>query len=219
MASNLKRRALAPGARRRGALRRAGGPRRRARRRTSSSPSPRPPPPSSRACSSTCCRRSSKDTGIDVHVVARGHRPGARHGAARRRRRGVRARQGRRGEIPRRGLGREALRGHVQRFRARRAEVGPRAQVKGQATSSQALQRIEPAKAPFVSRGDKSGTNAAELRSWKAAGIDLAKEKGPWYKETRLGHGPDAQHRLGAWTPTRSPIAARGYRSRTAATS
>ena len=35
------------------------------------------------------------------------------------------------------------------------------------------LRRIEAAKAPFVSRGDKSGTHAAELRYWKAAGVDL----------------------------------------------
>ena len=33
---------------------------------------------------------------------------------------------------------------------------------------------------PFVSRGDKSGTHAAELRYWKAAGADLEKVKGPW---------------------------------------
>lgn len=53
-----------------------------------------------------------------------------------------------------------------------------------------ALQKIAKAKAPFVSRADKSGTHAAELRYWKAAGIDIGKAKGPWYKETGSGMGP-----------------------------
>jgi len=52
------------------------------------------------------------------------------------------------------------------------------------------LRRIETAKAPFVSRGDKSGTHAAELRYWKAAGVDLDKAKGPWYRDTGSGMGP-----------------------------
>jgi tungstate transport system substrate-binding protein len=42
----------------------------------------------------------------------------------------------------------------------------------------------------FVSRGDKSGTHAAELRYWKAAGVDLDKVKGPWYRDTGSGMGP-----------------------------
>lgn len=53
-----------------------------------------------------------------------------------------------------------------------------------------ALQKIREAKAPFVSRGDKSGTHAAELRYWKAAGVEISEEKGPWYKETGSGMGP-----------------------------
>lgn len=52
------------------------------------------------------------------------------------------------------------------------------------------LRRIETAKAPFVSRGDKSGTHAAELRYWKAAGVDLAAKKGAWYRDTGSGMGP-----------------------------
>ncbi len=52
------------------------------------------------------------------------------------------------------------------------------------------LRQIEAAKAPFVSRGDKSGTHAAELRYWKAAGIDITAAKGPWYKDTGSGMGP-----------------------------
>ncbi|MCK9380372.1 MAG: extracellular solute-binding protein [Sulfuritalea sp.] len=52
------------------------------------------------------------------------------------------------------------------------------------------LRRIEAAKAPFVSRGDKSGTHAAELRYWKLAGVDLDKAKGAWYRDTGSGMGP-----------------------------
>ncbi len=53
-----------------------------------------------------------------------------------------------------------------------------------------ALKKIESAKAPFVSRGDKSGTHAAELRYWKAAEIDPQTGKGTWYRETGSGMGP-----------------------------
>ncbi|HEY4139240.1 MAG TPA: extracellular solute-binding protein [Casimicrobiaceae bacterium] len=53
-----------------------------------------------------------------------------------------------------------------------------------------ALKKIEAAKAPFASRGDRSGTHAAELRYWKEAGIDLDKVKGPWYSDTGSGMGP-----------------------------
>jgi tungstate transport system substrate-binding protein len=53
-----------------------------------------------------------------------------------------------------------------------------------------ALQRVHEAKAPFVSRGDRSGTHFAELELWKAAAIDIAKEKGAWYRETGQGMGP-----------------------------
>lgn len=42
----------------------------------------------------------------------------------------------------------------------------------------------------FVSRGDKSGTHAAELRYWKSAGVDLDKEKGSWYRDSGMGMGP-----------------------------
>ncbi|WP_131111767.1 substrate-binding domain-containing protein [Sulfuricystis thermophila] len=52
-----------------------------------------------------------------------------------------------------------------------------------------ALRRIAAARAPFVSRGDKSGTHAAELRYWALAGIDLAQIKGPWYRDTGAGMG------------------------------
>ena len=71
--------------------------------------------------------------------------------------------------------------------------VGPKsdpAKIAGGKDVLEALKKIEAAKAPFVSRGDKSGTHAAELRYWKSAGVDIAGQKGPWYKETGSGMGP-----------------------------
>ena len=53
-----------------------------------------------------------------------------------------------------------------------------------------AFQKIRDAQAPFVSRGDKSGTHMAELRYWKDAGIDIASQRGSWYRETGSGMGP-----------------------------
>jgi tungstate transport system substrate-binding protein len=53
-----------------------------------------------------------------------------------------------------------------------------------------ALKKLEAAHAPFVSRGDKSGTHMAELDLWKSAGIDIDKSKGPWYRDTGQGMGP-----------------------------
>ena len=53
-----------------------------------------------------------------------------------------------------------------------------------------ALRKIYDARAAFVSRADKSGTHAAELRLWKLAGIDMPAGKGPWYRETGSGMGP-----------------------------
>ncbi|HWL79501.1 MAG TPA: extracellular solute-binding protein [Roseomonas sp.] len=53
-----------------------------------------------------------------------------------------------------------------------------------------ALQRVAEKKAPFVSRGDRSGTHAAELRLWKIAGIDPAQGQGTWYREIGQGMGP-----------------------------
>ncbi|MBP6530720.1 MAG: extracellular solute-binding protein [Burkholderiales bacterium] len=52
------------------------------------------------------------------------------------------------------------------------------------------LKAVYGAKAPFVSRGDKSGTHAAELRYWKQAGHDPATEKQSWYRDTGSGMGP-----------------------------
>ncbi len=53
-----------------------------------------------------------------------------------------------------------------------------------------AFKKIAAAQAPFVSRADKSGTNAAELRLWKIAGIDPVTGRGKWYRETGSGMGP-----------------------------
>jgi tungstate transport system substrate-binding protein len=52
------------------------------------------------------------------------------------------------------------------------------------------LKAIYAAQTPFVSRGDKSGTHAAELRYWKLAGLDPASEKPRWYRDTGAGMGP-----------------------------
>jgi tungstate transport system substrate-binding protein len=53
-----------------------------------------------------------------------------------------------------------------------------------------ALKKISQGKSAFISRGDKSGTHAAELRFWKNAGIDVNQSKETWYKETGSGMGP-----------------------------
>ena len=52
------------------------------------------------------------------------------------------------------------------------------------------LQRLSTTAAPFISRGDKSGTHAAELRLWKNAGVDLAAARPAGYKECGCGMGP-----------------------------
>jgi tungstate transport system substrate-binding protein len=69
--------------------------------------------------------------------------------------------------------------------------IGPKsdpAGVKGRDIVA-ALKGIKAKGAPFVSRGDRSGTHSAELRLWKVADIDIAKDKGPWYKEIGQGMG------------------------------
>ena len=71
--------------------------------------------------------------------------------------------------------------------------VGPKsdpAKIAGTKDIVAACRKIAAAKAPFASRGDRSGTHAAELRLWKASGIDPATGKGSWYRETGSGMGP-----------------------------
>lgn len=53
-----------------------------------------------------------------------------------------------------------------------------------------AYKKIAAAKAPFASRGDSSGTHAAELRLWKEADIDVKTAGAGWYRETGSGMGP-----------------------------
>jgi tungstate transport system substrate-binding protein len=68
--------------------------------------------------------------------------------------------------------------------------IGPKSDPAGIAGSKDivaALKAIQAKGAPFVSRGDRSGTHQAELALWKAAGIDIAKEKGPWYRDIGMG--------------------------------
>jgi len=69
--------------------------------------------------------------------------------------------------------------------------IGPNsdpAGVKGKDIAT-ALKTIQAKGAPFVSRGDKSGTHSAELALWKQAGIDIAASKGSWYREIGQGMG------------------------------
>ncbi|NMJ40824.1 extracellular solute-binding protein [Roseomonas sp. JC162] len=71
--------------------------------------------------------------------------------------------------------------------------VGPAAdpaRIAGTTDTVAALRRIAEARAPFVSRGDRSGTHAAELRLWQQAGIDPASGRGQWYREVGQGMGP-----------------------------
>ncbi len=71
--------------------------------------------------------------------------------------------------------------------------LGPKsdpAKIAGGKDILEAFKKLDAARAPFVSRGDKSGTHLAELDLWEAAGIDIDKVKGPWYRDTGQGMGP-----------------------------
>jgi tungstate transport system substrate-binding protein len=70
--------------------------------------------------------------------------------------------------------------------------VGPKsdpARVAGTQDVLAAFRKIRAAEALFISRADQSGTHFAELNLWKAAGVDIAKAKGPWYREIGQGMG------------------------------
>jgi tungstate transport system substrate-binding protein len=70
--------------------------------------------------------------------------------------------------------------------------VGPAsdpAKVGGLRDAVQAFKQIAETKSPFASRADDSGTNKAELRLWKDAGIDVKQASGTWYLETGSGMG------------------------------
>jgi tungstate transport system substrate-binding protein len=83
----------------------------------------------------------------------------------------------------------------VQRFEVMYNDfvlIGPRpdpARVAGMKDIVQAFRKIKTMQAPCVSRGDRSGTHFAELELWKAAGIDVVKDNGWWYRETGQGMG------------------------------
>jgi len=64
------------------------------------------------------------------------------------------------------------------------------ARIAGLGDTAEALRRIAAARAPFISRGDRSGTHAAELRLWQLAGVDPATGRGQWYREVGQGMGP-----------------------------
>ena len=69
--------------------------------------------------------------------------------------------------------------------------VGPKsdpAGIKGKDIET-ALKTIKAKAAAFVSRGDRSGTHSAELHVWQASGVNIAAEKGPWYREIGQGMG------------------------------
>ncbi len=71
--------------------------------------------------------------------------------------------------------------------------IGPAADpagIAGLRDSAAALGRIAAAKAPFISRGDRSGTHAAELRLWRMAEVDPVAGRGAWYREVGQGMGP-----------------------------
>jgi tungstate transport system substrate-binding protein len=70
--------------------------------------------------------------------------------------------------------------------------IGPRsdpAGIKGTKDIVAALKTIRSKGIAFISRGDRSGTHIAELNLWKVAGIDIAADRGPWYKEIGQGMG------------------------------
>ena len=75
--------------------------------------------------------------------------------------------------------------------------IGPKsdpAGIKGMKDVAKAMQTIKDKQAPFISRGDKSGTHIAELALWKASGVDIEKDLnakilGPWYKSIGQGMG------------------------------
>jgi tungstate transport system substrate-binding protein len=70
--------------------------------------------------------------------------------------------------------------------------VGPKsdpAKIAGTKDAVAALRKIAASKAAFASRGDDSGTNKAELRLWKTAGIDVNAASGSWYRKTGSGMG------------------------------
>jgi tungstate transport system substrate-binding protein len=70
--------------------------------------------------------------------------------------------------------------------------IGPKsdpAGVNGSKDIVAALKTIKDKGAPFISRGDRSGTHIAELNLWQAADIDVEMDRYPWYKSIGQGMG------------------------------
>ena len=70
--------------------------------------------------------------------------------------------------------------------------IGPKGDpvgIKGMKDVAKSLQVIKDKQADFISRGDRSGTHIAEINLWNGSGIDIDKEKGPWYKSVGQGMG------------------------------
>ncbi len=71
--------------------------------------------------------------------------------------------------------------------------IGPKAdpaKIAGLRDAKEALRRIAAAKAPFLSRGDDSGTHRLELRLWKQLPFDVSRDGAGWYREAGAGMGP-----------------------------
>lgn len=70
--------------------------------------------------------------------------------------------------------------------------IGPKAdpaKIAGEKNVLESLRKIAATQTPFISRGDNSGTHAAELRLWKSAGVEVSPSLS-WYKETSSGMLP-----------------------------
>jgi len=83
--------------------------------------------------------------------------------------------------------------------------VGPRndpAALRGMRDATNALTKLEQARAIFVSRGDNSGTHKKEMSLWKEAGVDPLQASGEWYRESGSGMGAtlNAAAGMGAYT-------------------
>jgi tungstate transport system substrate-binding protein len=78
--------------------------------------------------------------------------------------------------------------------------IGPKsdpAGIKDMQDIAQAFKAIKDKAVTFISRGDRSGTHLTELMLWhKDVGIDIEKERGPWY--TSIGQGMDAALHMAA---------------------
>ena len=138
----------------------------------------------------------TKKTGVEVRVVAVGHRPGARHGPPRRCRRRVRARPGRREKVHGRRLRRELPPGHVQRLHPHRAEVRPGERRRARTCSGGAAEDQGGAGAVRFARRQERHARG------RAAPVESRRRRhpegqGPLVQGDRFGDGTGAEHRVG----------------------